>query len=336
MAGHVRTRTLADGSKRYQARFTDGAREEVQTFARRADAKRWLLDRESALVRGDLLDPSIARLTFADLAADWIATWPGRLQPMTQERNHDLLRLWVLPRFGDQLASRITHRDVQLYLDQLAAGRHRLVKIGPRRKGQPPSASTIRKIHATISAVFTEAVRQGTLRVNPARHCRLPRPARTHAVILSMEEASAFADHLPPPYDLATRLTFSTGLRAGELWALQRRDVDLLHCRLHVERGLKDVGGRLEFGPTKSHATRIVAFPRSLAKAMEAQLATRPPHARTSCLPAHAVARSATACSCSASGAQRHGRSCHPVAARASTTCATLTRACSWRQGTSR
>jgi integrase len=33
------------------------------------------------------------------------------------------------------------------------------------------------------------------------------------------------------------------GLRAGELWALKRKDVDLLHGGVHVRRAWKEVNG---------------------------------------------------------------------------------------------
>jgi integrase len=70
-----------------------------------------------------------------------------------------------------------------------------------------------------------------------------------------------------------------TGLRAGELGGLQRRDVDLLRSTLHVRRALKDVNGRLALGPTKTHATRTVTLPRFLRDMLEEHL-TSLPHAQ--------------------------------------------------------
>jgi len=62
--------------------------------------------------------------------------------------------------------------------------------------------------------------------------------------------------------------------RAGELGALRRRDVDLLHGKLHVHRALKDVNTSSEnispedkgliFGPTKTGKARSVGLPRFL------------------------------------------------------------------------
>jgi integrase len=61
-------------------------------------------------------------------------------------------------------------------------------------------------------------------------------------------------------------------MRAGELAGLQRKDVDLLRGVLHVRRALKDVDGRLELGPTKTHAQRTVSLPSFLRGMLEQHL----------------------------------------------------------------
>jgi integrase len=63
---------------------------------------------------------------------------------------------------------------------------------------------------------------------------------------------------------LAVRLAAYTGLRAGEQWGLRVRDVNLVGRRLSVSRALKDTGGSLIMGPTKTHQARTVVFPRAL------------------------------------------------------------------------
>ena len=220
---------------------------------------------------------------FAELVDEWVDTWPGRLQPRTQVRYRQLLDYYVLPEFGESAAAMITHHQVQRYLDRLAAGQKRRVKGGIRRPTQPPSASTVRKVHATLSAIFTEGVRSGALRVNPARHCRLPRVPRTKATILTREQLDAVALALPVPFNIACALATATGVRAGELWALQRQDFDLDNGvpRVHIERALKQINGRMEFGPTKSHQVRSIVIPASLAPVLRLWLDTRPAGANT-------------------------------------------------------
>src|SRR3954451_13115041 len=140
------------------------------------------------------------------------------------------------------------------------------------------AASTIKKVHATLSAIYTEGIRAGMVRINPCRHQRLPRVTRQESVIVTAEEVErmAAASAMTRWSALAIKLAYNTGLRAGELWALRRRDVDLLHGRVLVSRGLKLVGGRLEFGPTKTHAERRVSVPAGLLREIEGHLSSRP------------------------------------------------------------
>jgi integrase len=142
--------------------------------------------------------------------------------------------------------------------------------------GKQVAPGTVRKIHAVLSACYGEGMRLGTVRANPARGVRLPRVAVHEMVFLTPSEVEALAftaGALPAPGGLmaalAIRLAAYTGLRAGEQWALRVGDVDLLHRRLIVTRALKDIGGRLEFGPTKTHQARSVVFPRALVPELE-------------------------------------------------------------------
>jgi len=53
---------------------------------------------------------------------------------------------------------------------------------------------------------------------------------------------------------------------------LRRRSVDVLHRRLRVSESLAEVGGTLTFGPTKSHAVRMLPVPPTLLRALEDHL----------------------------------------------------------------
>ena len=72
------------------------------------------------------------------------------------------------------------------------------------------------------------------------------------------------------------RLTAYTGLRAGELWALRHKHLDLDHRTARVMESVTEVGGELIFGSTKTGANRAVTWPASLDEAIANQLATRP------------------------------------------------------------
>jgi len=267
---HIRTRTLSSGQKRYQAKLTDpSGREHVKTFSKLTDARMWLRDRESSMLRADLYssEPSQVGLTFQELATAWQGTW-HRIQPKTEQRYSEYLNLWLLPYFRDTPVALITHQRVQEFVDAMAAGQLRRLKVGLGTKTRPPAPSTVRGARAALSAMLTEGVRVGALQANPTRHIRLPRAEKKQPVILTLDELDHLASVFGPTDALAVRLTFSSGLRAGELWGLQVRD--LRGNVLRVERAAKLIKGKLVLGPTKTHATRDVTLPPAFAATLHA------------------------------------------------------------------
>jgi integrase len=275
LAGHIKARTTKGGEKRYVATLPGIP---ARTFTRKRDARAWLDDRRTALLRGELLHPEFAAITVRQLSEGWEATWPSRIEPSTQVRYKGRLDNYILPAFGRMPASSVTHQQVQQFIDQLVAGQLRRVPIASpgKQRTKAPASSTVRVIHATLSALFTEGVRAGVVRVNPALHVRLPKKQRRTAVILTRSEVNALAAALPEPFGLAAQVLAGTGLRVGELWALRRRDIDFMHNRIHVERALKCVRGHLMFGMPKSGKGRWVIFPASLKPLLEEHLASRP------------------------------------------------------------
>ncbi len=63
------------------------------------------------------------------------------------------------------------------------------------------------------------------------------------------------------------------GLRLGEAFALRRGSVDLDSRQLIVEESLSETGGRLSFGPTKTHQHRVVTLPAFLLEDLRDHLA---------------------------------------------------------------
>jgi integrase len=111
------------------------------------------------------------------------------------------------------------------------------------------SAGTAKKINTVLSSILDEGVELRPLRTNPAARLRL-----------------------------AVYMAAYTGLRAGELSALQRRDVDLANRRLRVERTLTSESGRLIFrNVTKTDGSRrVISLPSFLANMLTEHLKQLP------------------------------------------------------------
>jgi len=79
---------------------------------------------------------------------------------------------------------------------------------------------------------------------------------------------------IEPRYRALVLTATFTGLRLGELRALTRRRLDLLHATVHVVEQISELKhGELVIGPPKSEAgKRTVAIPAALIPGLEAHL----------------------------------------------------------------
>lgn len=260
---NVNKRTYADGRVRWRARYPDptrGGKKQVERlFPTRREAERWLTAQKAAIQRGDHIDPKDNHRRFEQVADAWRATWLD-LEPKTQAGYRAILNRHVLPRWTGVRIGAVSPEAIQEWINGLARKRH---------------PNTVRRIYSVLRAVLKVAVERRYLTANPCDAVKLPRaPAVTidQRVFLSASEVADLADAITPRYYVLVYTAAYTGIRAGELGALRRRDVDLLHGTLNVERALKDVSGSLYFGSTKTAKARRVGMPRFLVDMLSEHL----------------------------------------------------------------
>jgi len=150
-----------------------------------------------------------------------------------------------------------------------------------RNLGHTEAAQAYRLLHTGMA----QAVSDGLIPANPcaingasqrdSRH-------RTERRVLTPDELWALADAMPERYRAAVVVSFLSGLRAGELFALQRRHVDLAAGTVRVDQSLARPGtGGGRFSSTKSRAgVRTVVLPAVAVEALADHLARFAPAGR--------------------------------------------------------
>lgn len=119
------------------------------------------------------------------------------------------------------------------------------------------SSSTIRRIHATLRAALTEAVRQGAVERNVAMLVTLPRSSRPAVQAMTPVDARSIIDGVQGHRLEALFVTaLFTGLRQGELLGLGWTDLDLAGGTLTVRRTLSTRGGRATLGEPKTASSK--------------------------------------------------------------------------------
>ena len=136
--------------------------------------------------------------------------------------------------------------------------------------GRPQAAQAYRLLHA----IFESAVKDGLIQVNP---CQINGVSQTRAperVPASTSELRAITEAMPERYRAAVLIAAWGGLRAGEIFALARRHVDIESGAVTVERALNYLPGTgFCFGPPKSRAGyRTVHLPHDVMEAVDTHM----------------------------------------------------------------
>jgi len=190
--------------------------------------------------------------TVDDLFREWIRELErkGR-SPNTIRSYENQYRRNIQPLIGSrQIRSVTTKMLTDLY------GAH-------QDRGMKPAS--VRKIHATVSSMMTQACRWGWLGVNPAQWAeppplaigmpRVPTPEELSQLIKAAEASRR------PEYGRLLFVAATTGMRRGELLALRRTDVDRERRLVLVSRSLIDLSHRpVSEGPTKNRRLRRIAL----------------------------------------------------------------------------
>lgn len=259
MAGHITKRKKGDTIK-WRARYPDpsyGGKKEIErTFSKRAEAERWLRNQQVSVDRGSHIDPSNTERRFSHIVDAWRATWL-ELEPKTKAGYESILNKHVLPRWKDARIGAVSTEAIQDWINELAAKR---------------SPKTVRNVYGVMRSALNVAAERHYIAVNPCEAVRLPKRAKAKEMLfLGATEVSAVAEAITARYRVLVYTAAYTGLRAGELGALRRRDIDLLHGTMHVHSALKDISTTSEnipdkdkgliFGDTKTGKSRTLGLP---------------------------------------------------------------------------
>ncbi len=239
-SGSLTTVTRADGASVYVAKFRDASGQQIkrQIGPVRTPHRPDGLTKSQAEARlRDLMQTTIATApaeharTLGAAADAWLTHLEASGTKASSVRAYRAaLDKWFLPTLKTRSLDRITTSDIEHAMRQM------------RTAGL--ADKSIRNYVGAIRALFNFAIdkrRRWTAR-NPADDVDLPRiPAYTEIRYLTTDEVWALAEAVKPgayeTLDRAMYLTAAmTGMRIGELQALDWRAVDFVHARIRVRR----------------------------------------------------------------------------------------------------
>jgi integrase len=152
----------------------------------------------------------------------------------TKRCYNDYLRNWVTPRWGDYTLKRIEN-GIAVHVEEWLAQIQR-------------SRGTKAKIRNIMSAVCSHAIRYGWMKTNPIRAVRQSAKRERIPTPLTARELQALFAELGLRDRTLVLLDVPTGMRRGELLAIQWRDIDFQQRTLNIRKSI----WQQHLGPVKT------------------------------------------------------------------------------------
>ena len=196
-----------------------------------------------------------------EYADRWISiTVPATCKPSTTISYEEILRVHVLPVFGSLPVSEINRLFIKEFLMKKKKESRTFKVNGKERKVNGYSASTLQHIKNAISGILNLAVDDAVINVNPAHKLGKflgPKNLRLETDPLTREELGVllktFREHYLAHYPFILTLA-RTGMRLGEVLALQWGDIDFNGRFITVQRGMSR--GKIE-APKNGKSRRV-------------------------------------------------------------------------------
>lgn len=250
-----------NGTWRIQYRWTDwtGAKKKSQKrgFKTKKEAEEWyahfLLQQSS--------DPT---MTLADFWEIYKADMEKRLRKTTMKQKEYVMNDKVLPYFGSTPINEITAPMIRKWQGEMM------------EKGFKPTY--LKTIHNQLSAILNYAVNFYDLRSNPCRKAGSMGKSRAdERPYWTLEEFQKFSDAIMDKQDswVAFQILFWTGMRLGELLALQVKDVNFEEGTITVDESLARIDGEDLITPPKTESSiRVITIHRELQEVIKEYIAT--------------------------------------------------------------
>lgn len=192
---------------------------------------------------------------FKDYADRWLNEYILALRrTSTYERYASILKKYVYPILGER------------HLDTINRGNIRNLLLDLHKKGL--SKSTLNLVRDAINGPMSYAVDEELITVNPVsgviKRLNLDRDKRPPVQPLTREEVELFLEQCESDLYPFFLCAFRTGMRLGELLALEWGDIDFNSRFIEVKRSYK----RGRMSPTKTGKSRRVDMSDQLAEAL--------------------------------------------------------------------
>lgn len=208
-----------------------------------------------------------ADMPFGEWLDYWYETYcKPNARPATQRTYEGYIRLYLHPRLGSIPLNKVTTSDIQ----QMCTWMMTEARVDQKNGDSGLSDSQVINCYSLCDRVLEKAMAKKLIVRNPAKGCKLPPNRPNEMKVLSREDMQKVLIQAKEEnyYELFL-LEFATGLRLGELMALQWDDVNLVTGELRINKQVNLVGSKLVISEPKTKAAvRTLILPPSVRKVL--------------------------------------------------------------------
>ena len=208
---------------------------------------------------------ALTEMTVRELTLEYITAIRPRLKESSEANYRMKAEKHIIPAFGELKCCLLKANDVYKFIESK-------LKSGL-------SARYVSDIIVLLKSIFRYAVRVYGIS-NCLEGIVMPKRTKADIVILSKSEQSRLMSYLNEDFDLnalGIALSLHTGLRIGELCALQWKDIDLQNRTITVRKTvqrIKNIGGKTATKlvitePKSASSARVIPIPECLVKMLE-------------------------------------------------------------------
>ena len=197
--------------------------------------------------------------------AEWCRLWfetysKPNIRYNTAKGYEGIIEHHIIPAIGAIKLRQLSSIHIQrMYNETKENGR---MQRGSKQNSKALSNTFVRRVHAVLQAALKQAVKERLIPYNPCENCRIPPKDKKEMTILPPEKIGRYLQEaekygvLPMFY-----LELSSGLRRGELLALQWTDLNVKERILTVNKQVTRMEGELDVTePKTKNSVRKVAL----------------------------------------------------------------------------
>ena len=216
-------------------------------FKTKQEAIKAMNELEHSINQGTYVEPS--KILYKEYLERWLEDRQTRVKKQTLGTYTWLVNKHIIPALGNVELSKLNALMIQQLLTKLT-------------KDKCLSDENIQKVYTLINASLKQAERWSLIAKNPTSLVDRPKATKKQVKVWDVPEVTTFLEHAKGSrYYIAFLLAVTTGMRQGEILALQWKDIDFENGFLRVTQILSHDGKEiLPYTKTKS-GTRTIDLP---------------------------------------------------------------------------